>query len=87
MGAQLQAACAGRSLDVAMPLLHTLRGLAGTVGADRLSGLAHLAEQALKVDASAAAWEQLALVVDAIPGAAGDVAQLARQLDPAGAVS
>ena len=87
MGAQLQAACAGRSLDVAMPLLHTLRGLAGTVGADRLSGLAHLAEQGLKAGASAAAWDQLALVVDAIPAVVADLEQLRRQLEPAGAVT
>ncbi|MES2160813.1 MAG: response regulator [Pseudomonadota bacterium] len=87
MAAQLRAACSDRNLDEAMPLLHTLRGLAGTVGADRLSGLAHLAEQALKAGASAAAWDQLALVVDAIPGTADDIELLARQLDPAGTMS
>jgi PAS domain S-box-containing protein len=80
--AQLHAARASHDRKAALPALHTLKGLAGTVGADRLSALSHLAELALKSDTSSAAWDQLALVLDACPGAADEVEQLARQLDP-----
>ncbi|NVD71014.1 response regulator [Duganella sp. BJB1802] len=87
LSAQLQAAGDGQDGGAALPLLHTLKGLAGTVGADRLAGLAHRAEQALKADPGAAGCAQLAPVIDAIPGVVDEIERLARQLDPAGALS
>jgi PAS domain S-box-containing protein len=83
LAAQLRAARAGEDKQAALPALHTLKGLAGTVGADRLAGLSQLAERALKHDASSAAWAQLELVLAACPGVAEDIEQLVRQLDPA----
>ncbi|ELX13686.1 multi-sensor hybrid signal transduction histidine kinase [Janthinobacterium sp. HH01] len=85
LSGQLQAARTDGNVGAALPLLHTLKGLAGTVGADRLAGLSQLAELALKADTSSAAWEQLALVLDAVPGVQEDVEHLVRQLEPAGA--
>ncbi|NGZ83943.1 response regulator [Duganella aceris] len=79
--AQLHAAGKEHDRKAALPALHTLKGLAGTVGADRLSSLSHLAELALKDDASSAAWDQLALVLDACPGVTEDIERLVRQLD------
>jgi len=81
--AQLRTAGERRDRADALPALHTLKGLAGTVGADRLASLSHLAELALKDDASGAAWDQLALVLDACPGVTEDIEQLVRQLDAA----
>ncbi|GJI98353.1 hypothetical protein RugamoR57_50710 [Duganella caerulea] len=86
LSAQLQAAGDGQDGGAALPLLHTLKGLAGTVGADRLAGLAHRAERALKADPGATGCAQLAPVIDAIPGVVDEIAHLARQLDPAGAL-
>jgi PAS domain S-box-containing protein len=83
LATRLQTAHAERDQQAALPALHTLKGLAGTVGADRLAGLSHRAEQVLKEDASGAAWEQLALVLQACPGVADEVENLVRQLDPA----
>jgi PAS domain S-box-containing protein len=83
LAAQLQAMRTARDKPAALPVLHTLKGLAGTVGADRMATLAQLAERALKEDASAAAWDQLGLVLDACPGVVIDIEQLLRQLDPA----
>ncbi|OFA04245.1 response regulator [Duganella sp. HH101] len=84
LSGQLQAARTDDNAGAALPLLHTLKGLAGTVGADRLAGLAQLAELALKADTGTAAWDQLSLMLDAIPGVQDDVEHLVRQLDPAG---
>ncbi|MYM90759.1 hybrid sensor histidine kinase/response regulator, partial [Rugamonas sp. FT82W] len=86
LSAQLQAAGAGQDGGEALPLLHTLKGLAGTVGADHLAGLVHRAEQALKADPGATGGAQLAAVIDAIPGVVDEIMRLARQLDPAGAL-
>ncbi len=52
MAAHLQSASAQRAAEVALPILHTLKGLAGTVGATTMAALAAEAEQALK-----AAWQ------------------------------
>ncbi|MFS2007701.1 response regulator [Duganella sp. CT11-25] len=82
LAAQLRAARVDEDKQAALPALHTLKGLAGTVGADRLAGLSQLAERALKDDASSAAWNQLELVLAACPGVADDIEQLVRQLDP-----
>jgi len=80
LAAQLEAADAARDRAAALPALHTLKGLAGTVGADRLATLAQLAERALKEDG--AAWAQLAPVLAACPDAIADTGRLLRQLAP-----
>jgi HPt (histidine-containing phosphotransfer) domain-containing protein len=82
LAAQLQTARAELDQQAALPALHTLKGLAGTVGADRLAGLSQLAEQALKDDASSVAWDQLALVLQACPGVVDEIENLVRQLEP-----
>jgi CheY-like chemotaxis protein/HPt (histidine-containing phosphotransfer) domain-containing protein len=81
----LQASSADADVEGCLQALHTLKGLAGTVGADRLAGLAGLAERALKQGANATAWDQLALVLDACPIAMHDVEQQLRRMDPAAA--
>ncbi|HEX8404553.1 MAG TPA: response regulator [Duganella sp.] len=83
LAAQLQSMRTARDASAALPVLHTLKGLAGTVGADRLAALALLAERALKEDASPQAWDQLGLALDACPRVVVDIEQLVRQLDPA----
>jgi PAS domain S-box-containing protein len=71
---QLHDARNEQNSEAALPALHTLKGLAGTVGADRLATLSQLAERALKQDAGA--WTPLGLVLDACPGVAEDIEQL-----------
>jgi PAS domain S-box-containing protein len=85
LAAILHTARADADAESALQALHTLKGLSGTVGADRLAGLARLAEQGLKEGASAGAWEQLLLVLNACPVAQDDVEQQLRRMDPAGA--
>jgi PAS domain S-box-containing protein len=80
LAAQLQVAYDQQNRVAALPALHTLKGLAGTVGADRLAMLAHYAEQALKHDASA--WAPLAQVLENCPGVAGDIEQLLTESRP-----
>ena len=82
LAAQLEEARAADDAQAALPVLHTLKGLSGTVGADRMAALAQLAETALKEGASARAWNQLGLVLDGIPGLVGDIEQVIRQLAP-----
>jgi HPt (histidine-containing phosphotransfer) domain-containing protein len=68
LAAQIDAAHAAReAAAVAIPL-HTLKGLAGTIGAARLQEVARRAEAALKQGADAAAWAQVAQVVEQVPG-------------------
>ncbi|MYM76049.1 hybrid sensor histidine kinase/response regulator, partial [Duganella sp. FT134W] len=74
LAAQLQTARDNENCSAALPALHTLKGLAGTVGADRLAALSQQAELALKGDA--AAWAPLEQVLDACPGVAGDIERL-----------
>jgi PAS domain S-box-containing protein len=81
LNAQLAAARKEQNPGAALPALHTLKGLAGTVGADRLATLAQLAELALKADPPG--WDQTTLVIAAGPGVTDDIEQLVRQLDPA----
>ncbi|MTV38660.1 response regulator [Duganella radicis] len=71
---QLSLARGERDLALALPALHTLKGLAGTVGADRLATLSQLAERALRQDG--ADWAPLDLVLEACPGVAGEIASL-----------
>ncbi|MBV7536607.1 response regulator [Duganella sp. sic0402] len=71
LSAQLQSAQEEQNLAVALPALHTLKGLAGTVGADRLAMLTQQAERALKDDSSA--WQALTPVLEACPGVTSDI--------------
>ena len=82
LAAQLEEARAAGDAQAALPVLHTLKGLSGTVGADRMAALAQLAETALKEGALARAWDQLGLVLDGVPGLVGDIEQVIRQLAP-----
>jgi HPt (histidine-containing phosphotransfer) domain-containing protein len=83
LAAQLREARSAGDAQSALPVLHTLKGLSGTVGADRMAALAQLAEAALKEGASARAWDQLGLVLDGVPGLVNDIEQVVRQLTPA----
>ncbi|MES2152404.1 MAG: response regulator [Pseudomonadota bacterium] len=67
MSASLESARTAGDTAAAMALLHTLKGLAGTIGATRLAALAFGAEQALK--AGAAGWAE----IDAVQAEAGRV--------------
>jgi len=71
---QLRRARDEQDVQAALPALHTLKGLAGTVGADRLAMLSQLAERALKQET--AAWQPLEPVLDACTAVAGDIGQL-----------
>ena len=82
LAAQIALASNAQDARAALAPLHTLKGLAGTIGADRLQELARRAEAALKQDPSAAAWQQVALVLDAVPPATADAAALVAQLEP-----
>ncbi len=78
---QLSAAKAEQQTGVALPLLHTLKGLAGTVGAERLSSLAHQAEQAMHAGAQeGAGWDEVIAVVAACPPAVDAVERRAAEL-------
>jgi PAS domain S-box-containing protein len=74
LSVQLQVARSEQNLAAALPALHTLKGLAGTVGADRLATLAHHAERALIEDPHA--WAPLSRVLDACPRVTADIEQL-----------
>ena len=81
---KLRAAHAERQQSPALAALHTLKGLSGTVGAEQLATMAAQAEQLVKHEARAAAtWQQLAEVLQALPGVVDAVELLARQLDVA----
>ncbi|USX12638.1 response regulator [Oxalobacteraceae bacterium OTU3CAMAD1] len=82
LATQLREARDAGDAEAALPVLHTLKGLSGTVGADRMAALAQLAEVTLKEGASARAWDQLGLVLDAGPGLVADIEQVLRQLAP-----
>ncbi|NRR32877.1 response regulator [Oxalobacteraceae bacterium] len=74
----LRAARDGRQFPAGAALMHTLKGLAGTVGADHLAQLANGAEMALK---SASGWAELDAVLDAIPAAVAAVSAHAATLE------
>ena len=82
LAAQIASAIGAHDATAALAPLHTLKGLAGTIGADRLQELARRAEAGLKQEASAAAWQQVALVLAAVPPLTGEVAALVAQLEP-----
>jgi PAS domain S-box-containing protein len=81
---RLQEAHAARQAPAALSALHTLKGLAGTVGAEQVASLSALAERGLKQDGHApSAWDTVARVQQALPGLADAVELLARQFDAA----
>jgi PAS domain S-box-containing protein len=82
LAAQIASASAAHDAQAVLAPLHTLKGLAGTIGADRLQELARRAEAGLKQEASAAAWQQVALVLAAVPPLTGEVAALVARLEP-----
>ena len=82
LAGQLQAAHAAQDSGAALPILHTLKGLAGTVGADHLAALTAAAEQALKEGPANADWHALATVLAACPPTAAQVRELIQRLDP-----
>jgi CheY-like chemotaxis protein/HPt (histidine-containing phosphotransfer) domain-containing protein len=71
---ELRAARGELDSVAALSALHTLKGLAGTVGAERLATLSQAAELALQQDASA--WAPLDQVLDACPEVAEGIEQL-----------
>ncbi|MET0267032.1 MAG: response regulator [Duganella sp.] len=73
---QIEAARSTQDARAVLTPLHTLKGLAGTIGAERVQALARQAEASLKQGADALAWNQLALVLDEIPAMLDQVAQL-----------
>ncbi|PHV07255.1 hybrid sensor histidine kinase/response regulator [Janthinobacterium sp. BJB412] len=81
IGALLLGAIERQDLAAARPLLHVLKGLAGTVGAEQLAGLAAEAETAATPDG----WVALGSVLAAIPPALGAIEQLAASLEGAAA--
>jgi HPt (histidine-containing phosphotransfer) domain-containing protein len=80
LAAELQTAHAVLDTAAALPALHTLKGLAGTIGADRLADLARDAEHALRPGGAAGAWQLVALALAACPAAVDDVESLLVQL-------
>jgi len=78
--AQIEAARAALDAPAALPPLHTLKGLAGTIGAERLQELARRAEAALKQPGAAGAWQQVEDAAAAVPPLRDDVAALVAQL-------
>ena len=83
LAATLTAARAAGDEASALRALHTLKGLAGTVGADYLSALTADAERAFREGPPAQAWPALAKVADACAPAASQVRQMIHSLDPA----
>jgi PAS domain S-box-containing protein len=83
LAAQLKAASAAGDEAFALRALHTLKGLAGTVGADHLSALTAEAERAFKQGPVTQSWPALAIVVEACAPAASQVRQMIQSLDPA----
>ena len=83
LAAQLNAAQAAGDEAAALRALHTLKGLAGTVGADHLSALSAEAERAFRQGPSEQSWPALAKVVEACAPAASQVRHMIQSLDPA----
>lgn len=79
--AALRDAVAGRRLDTAPPVLHTLKGVSGTVGAEALAALAAQAEATLRGTTDPAiCTAQIEAVLAALPATAAAVARLADQM-------
>ena len=88
LAASLRGAQEQRRHDDVKPLLHVLKGLAGTVGAERLHGLAaqaeHSARQLATTDADDdLAWHDLELMLAVVPQTLDAVTLLLVQLDAA----
>ncbi|MBJ7313231.1 response regulator [Rugamonas sp. CCM 8940] len=81
IGARLHGAIEEQNLASAKPLLHVLKGLAGTVGAEQLAVLAATAEAASTDEG----WIALAMVLAALPPALAAIEQLAAALEGAAA--
>ncbi|HJU99994.1 MAG TPA: response regulator [Burkholderiaceae bacterium] len=79
--AALNQAVAERRLDTATTVLHTLKGVSGTVGAEALAALAAQAEATLRGTADpAACTAQIQAVLAALPATAAAVEQLAQRM-------
>ncbi|MBA5686879.1 response regulator [Rugamonas apoptosis] len=79
--AALREAVDGRRLDTAPALLHTLKGLSGTVGAEALAALAAQAEAILRGTADPVVCAaEIEAVLAALPATAAAVAQLAQRM-------
>lgn len=82
--AQIDSARPTHDVQAALLPLHTLKGLAGTIGAERLQALARTAESALKN--APHAWEELGPVMEETAGLGDEIATLVATLaaPPAG---
>ena len=76
--AQIDSARLIHDVQAALLPLHTLKGLAGTIGAERLQALARTAEIALKKAPDA--WEVLGPVVEEATGLGDEIAALVATL-------
>ena len=76
--AQIDSARLARDVQAAVLPLHTLKGLAGTIGAERLQALARTAESALKN--APHAWEELGPVMEETAGLGDEIATLVATL-------
>jgi len=76
--AQIDSARLARDVQAALLPLHTLKGLAGTIGAERLQALARTAESALKN--APHAWEELGPVMEETAGLGDEIATLVATL-------
>lgn len=81
LAALLRTASAAADMAAATPALHTLKGLAGTVGAERLQALAQTAELLLHEEASTPFWAQLERVLEATAPVLGEVEELLARLE------
>ncbi|WP_229257588.1 response regulator [Duganella callida] len=72
LAAQLHSARERRDCGAALPVIHTLKGLAGTVGADLLAALSQRAELALSQ--TPPDWEPLQAVLTACPRITAEIA-------------
>ncbi|WP_229218611.1 Hpt domain-containing protein [Rugamonas brunnea] len=79
--AALHEAVDERRLDTATTVLHTLKGVSGTVGAEALAALAAQAEATLRGTADMAlCTAQIEAVLAALPSTAEAVEQLAQRM-------
>ena len=76
--AQIDSARLTHDVQAALLPLHTLKGLAGTIGAERLQALARTAESALKN--APHAWEELGPVMEETAGLGDEIATLVATL-------
>jgi PAS domain S-box-containing protein len=80
---RLLAACDAQQVDAAKPLLHLLKGLAGTIGASALARDAALAEARLKAgETGAEVWGAVGAVLAQLAGVAAQAALVATAVQP-----